>query len=177
VTETGAQLIENGVKPKKGEVILVTGAAGNVGRTAVFVARQHGARVIAGVRADQKEEAQSLGADSVVALDDNEISKLPELDAIADTVDGDTTAKLIPKLKKSGRLASVVGKPEAARKAGIDVRDVYGQPDPDRLYRLAEDFRDGRLKIQIARRVTLAEVRQAQDAVEKGVSGKIAVIP
>lgn len=46
---TGAQLIELGVKPSPGETVLVTGALGSVGRTAVYLAKQHGARVIAGV--------------------------------------------------------------------------------------------------------------------------------
>ena len=38
ITQTGAQLVEAGVQPKSGEVVLVTGAAGGVGRAAVFVA-------------------------------------------------------------------------------------------------------------------------------------------
>ncbi|HWF46168.1 MAG TPA: NADP-dependent oxidoreductase, partial [Bryobacteraceae bacterium] len=70
VTTTGAQLIEEGVAPKSGQVVLVTGAAGGVGRTAVHVAKQHGAIVIAGVRKSQKSAAAALGADKVVALDD-----------------------------------------------------------------------------------------------------------
>jgi NADPH:quinone reductase-like Zn-dependent oxidoreductase len=67
VTLTGAQLIEKGVRPKAGETVLVTGALGGVGRTAVFIAKLHGAIVIAGVRKSQKPEAQLLGADRVVA--------------------------------------------------------------------------------------------------------------
>lgn len=174
---TGVQLIENGVQPKSGEAVLVTGAAGSVGRTAVFVAKQYGARPIAGVRAKQKAEAQSLGADSVVALDDDaEIATLPELDAIADTVNGETTGKLIPWLKKSGRLASVLGKPAAAEKAGIDVRPVWSRPDGKRLCELAKDFRDGKLKIPIAKRFSLSEIRDAHRAAQNGVDGKIALI-
>jgi NADPH:quinone reductase-like Zn-dependent oxidoreductase len=53
ILETGSQLIENGVQPQAGETILVTGASGSVGRTAVFVAKEHGAIVIAGVRREQ----------------------------------------------------------------------------------------------------------------------------
>ena len=45
VTTTGAQLIERAVKPKAGQTVLVTGALGGVGRTAVHVARKDGARV------------------------------------------------------------------------------------------------------------------------------------
>jgi len=69
VTTTGVQLIERAVKPKAGQTVLVTGALGGVGRTAVHVARKHGARVLAGVRAKEKEEASKLKADGVVAID------------------------------------------------------------------------------------------------------------
>lgn len=178
VALTGTQLMEKGVEPKRGEIVLVTGALGSVGRTAVFVAKQHGANVIAGVRAKQKGDAHSLGAHAVVALDDDgEISTMPELDAIADTVDGETVGKVIPKLRKSGRLASVLGKPDAAQKAGINVNQVWAQPDTPRLYQLAEDFRDGKLIIPIAKRMPLSEIREAHTLAEKGVSGKIALLP
>jgi NADPH:quinone reductase-like Zn-dependent oxidoreductase len=125
------------VKPKSGELVLITGAAGSVGRTAVYVARQHGAKVIAGVRAKQKAAAQSLGAHSVVAIGGGEIDTLPQLDAIGDTVNGETIAKLVPKIRTSGRLASVLGKLVAAERAGIEVIAVFAKPDPDRLYQLA----------------------------------------
>jgi hypothetical protein len=93
------------LQPKQGDVVLVTGALGGVGRTAVYSAKEQGMRVIAGVRTKQKEEARSLAADQVIALDnDREISDLPELDAIADTLDGELIAKLIPRLKPGGVL-------------------------------------------------------------------------
>ena len=175
---TGAQLMENGVQPRSGELVLVTGAAGSVGRTAAFVAKQHGAKVIAGVRAKQRDEAKTIAADSIAAIDDNaEISGLPELDAIADTVNGETVGKLIPKLKRTGRLGSVLGKPDAAQRAGVVVRDVYAQPDPDRLHQLAAAVRDGKLIIPIAQRLPLSEIRQAQSMAEKDGHGKIAILP
>src|SRR5438270_598476 len=63
VVLTGAQLIEEATRPAKGELVLITGAVGGVGRSAVYAAKQLGARVIAGVRAKQKVEAQKVGAD------------------------------------------------------------------------------------------------------------------
>jgi NADPH:quinone reductase-like Zn-dependent oxidoreductase len=179
VTLTGAQLIEKGVQPTRGQTILVTGGAGNVGRTAVFVAKQHGAKVIAGIKAKQKSEAQSLGADMLIALDkDDELSAVPDLDAIADTIDGETIAKLLPHLKPNGVLASVLGKPAAAEKAGIKVNAIFAQPDAERLHQLAADVRDGRLKIPIAKTFKLSEIRQAHEFAEKGdIVGKILIIP
>lgn len=102
VTTTGAQLIDQ-VRPGRGDTILVTGAYGNVGRAAVYEAKQRGSRVIAAVLSTQKDDARSLGADQIVATDrDDEIASLPTLDAIADTVGGDLIGKLIPKLKQGG---------------------------------------------------------------------------
>src|ERR1700691_2526485 len=49
-----------------GEVVAVAGAVGSVGRSAVFAARALGARVLAGVRRLQQEEAAKLNVDVVV---------------------------------------------------------------------------------------------------------------
>ena len=49
-----------------GVAVLVTGAAGNVGRSAVFTAKSLGATVIAGVLRSQLEAAASLGANETV---------------------------------------------------------------------------------------------------------------
>src|SRR5437016_563983 len=72
VTLTGAQLIERAVKPSAGQTVLVAGALGGVGRSAVHVARKHGARVLAGVRSRDKAAAAELLADGVVAIDDED---------------------------------------------------------------------------------------------------------
>src|ERR1039457_4716672 len=61
VVSTGAELTER-IGPQRGDTVLVTGALGGVGRTAVYVALELGARVIVGVRARQKQQAQALKA-------------------------------------------------------------------------------------------------------------------
>jgi NADPH:quinone reductase-like Zn-dependent oxidoreductase len=103
VTTTGNQLISaSGIKA--GQTVLVVGAAGNVGRSAVFTAKQLGAIVIAAVLKTQTDEAKTIGADQVLATDDdNAIANLPMLDVVADTVNGKTAEKLIAKVKPGGR--------------------------------------------------------------------------
>ncbi len=60
VTTTGNQLLSaTGVK--SGQTVMVVGAGGNVGRSAVFTAKQRGAVVIAGVLKRQMDEAKSVG--------------------------------------------------------------------------------------------------------------------
>ncbi|MGH9583418.1 MAG: NADP-dependent oxidoreductase [Bryobacteraceae bacterium] len=178
VVTTGAQLIQR-VRPKRGDVVLVTGAVGSVGRSAVYLAKELGARVIAGVKAEQKKDASSLGADRVVAIDNSEeIAGLPELDAIADTVDHDVIGKLIPKLKSGGVLGSVLGKPKEAEGKDIRVEAFMATPDASLLRQMADAVRDGKLVIPIARRMKLSEAGEAQALAEKGsVGGKILLIP
>ena len=61
VTLTGEQLISRGTKIQSGQTVLVTGAVGNVGRSAVWTAKKAGAMVIAGVRKSQVKEAEATG--------------------------------------------------------------------------------------------------------------------
>ena len=48
---TGVQLIEDFIKPAKGETVLVTGAVGGCGRFSLHAAKAMGAKVVAAVRA------------------------------------------------------------------------------------------------------------------------------
>jgi NADPH:quinone reductase-like Zn-dependent oxidoreductase len=178
VTTTGAELIDS-IRPERGNIVLVTGAYGNVGRTAVYVAKQRGARVIAAVRSAQKEGAKSLGADQVVATDnDEEIGSLPQLDAIADTVGQDLIGKLLPKLKRGGILGSVLGKPKAAEGKDIRVEAVLSHPDAKLLLEIAEAVRSRALTIPVAREFRLSHAGEAQTLSESGnIDGKIVLIP
>ncbi len=143
------------------------------------MAKQEGARVIAGVRGQQKKQAEALGADQIVAIDnDQEIESLPVLDAIADTVNHDVIEKLIPKLKRGGVLGSVLGKPKAAEGKDIRVEAFMSHPDATHLRQLAEAVRDRALGIPIARKFKLSEAGTAQMLSEQGgVDGKIVLVP
>jgi len=178
VVTTGAQLIQR-IQPKRGNIVLVTGAVGSVGRAAVYLAKEMGARVIAGVKEEQKRLASSLAADQVVAIDNaEEIDGLSELDAIADTVDQDVIGKLIPKLKAGGVLGSVLGKPREAEGKDLRVEAFVASPDASLLRKMADAVRDGKLVIPIARRMKLAEAGEAHSLAEKGsIGGKILLIP
>jgi NADPH:quinone reductase-like Zn-dependent oxidoreductase len=174
VVLTGAQLAEEAVDVRPGEVLLVTGAIGGVGRTAVFAAKARGARVYAGVRSAQKAEASKLGADGVVALDDAaDVERLPPLDAIADTVGGDTIKKVLEKVKAGGRIGSVVGEPAGAKERGLSVRPMMTHPDAKRLAQLAQAVADGKFNIPIVKRFPASEAPQAHKIAEKGAGGKV----
>jgi NADPH:quinone reductase-like Zn-dependent oxidoreductase len=175
---TGVQLVEEAVRPAPGNVVLVTGAVGSVGRAALFGARAAGAKVWAGVRKSQRAEAAKLGASGVVALDDEvDWSNLPMLDAIADTVGGESITTLYDKLKPGGVLGSVVGEPAGAKARGFTVRAFRAHPSSATLSKYATAVAKGELVIPIAKRFPLARAAEAQELAEKGrPGGKVVLV-
>jgi NADPH:quinone reductase-like Zn-dependent oxidoreductase len=177
VTTTGNELM-SATMIAGGRTVLVTGAAGSVGRSAVFTAKQRGATVIAGVLKRQTEEAKTIGADQVIATDDDNVfSNLPPLDAVADTVDGSTAERLLANVKPGGVFASVLGPPKNAEKyPSVKVVPVYAAPNVDVLKFMAEAVRNGKLVIPISRRLPLGKASEAHVAAEKGGSGKVLLL-
>jgi NADPH:quinone reductase-like Zn-dependent oxidoreductase len=178
VTTTGNQLLAaTGIKA--GQTVLVVGAAGSVGRSAVFTAKARGATVIAGVLNRQMDQAKTVGADQLVATDDDTaIANLAPLDAVADTVGGKTAENLIAKVKPGGVYASVVEAPRnAAKYSSVKVVHVFSKFDRKTLEFMAEAVRDGKLVIPISRKLPLREAAEAQAAAEKGGVGKILLVP
>src|SRR5579863_2134122 len=177
VTVTGNQLMSaTGIKA--GQTVLVVGAGGNVGRSAVFTAKARGANVIAGVLKKQLDDAKTLGADQAVATDDDTaIVNLPPLDAVADTVGGRTAEKLIAKVKPGGVFATVLKAPQnAAKYPSVKVVPVFSKFDRKTLEFMAEAVRDGKLVIPISHTLPLSEAAEAQAAAEKGGTGKILLV-
>lgn len=180
VSLTGAQLIERAIMPSAGQKILVAGAMGGVGRTAVYVARHFGAHVIAGMRKSQKKEAhQALLTEEVYDLDDpGEMKRLRNLDAIADTVGGETASSLLAHLRAGGVFGTVLGKPKDADRYDVRVQAIMTAPDALRLRRLAEDVAHEAFSIPIDRVMPLSDIREAHRLAEAGgLHGKIVLVP
>jgi NADPH:quinone reductase-like Zn-dependent oxidoreductase len=170
---TGAQLVEDALATRKGDVLLVTGALGSVGRVAVFVAKARGAQVWAGVRGSRKREAAARGVEGVVSLDsDVDIAGLPLLDGVADTVGGATVTKLLGKIRPGGAIGSVVGEPEGAKERGLSVRMLVTHADASRLATLAQFVAEGTLVLPIILRMPLPRAA-AQSLAEHHAGGKV----
>ena len=178
VSVTGDQLMRDGAKAHKGETILLTGALGSVGRIALFAALEIGAKVIAGVRKKQIEEAKSLGATEAIDIsDDDELAKLGIVDAVADTIGGELATKLIAKVKPGGNYGSVVGPPSnAALNPTVQVNAFMAHTDAKTYVHYGEAIRDGKLVLPIDRMVPLADAAEAQAVAEKGGVGKIVLL-
>jgi NADPH:quinone reductase-like Zn-dependent oxidoreductase len=178
VTVTGNQLLA-ATEIKAGQTVMVVGAIGNVGRSAVFTAKERGATVIAGVLKRQMDGAKTVGADQVTATDDDTaIASLAPLDAVADTVGGKTAEKLIGKVKPGGVYASVVEAPKsAAYYPSVKIAHVFSHFDRQTLQFMAAAVRDGKLAIPISLKLPLSEAAKAHALAEKGGIGKILLVP
>ena len=95
---------------KKGETVLVHGAAGGIGTAACQLAAAHGARVIAVVSTREKGQvARAAGAHEVVSVEGfrNEVRRLSEgrgVDVVVDPVGGDRFTDSVRSLAREGRL-------------------------------------------------------------------------
>jgi NADPH:quinone reductase-like Zn-dependent oxidoreductase len=177
VTVTGSQL-SSATEIKPGQTVMVVGAVGNVGRSAVFTAKERGATVIAGVLKSQMDKAKTVGADQLVATDDADaMANLQPLDAVADTVGRKTAEELIAKVRPGGVFATVLGAPgNAANYPSVKAVFVFSKFDRKTLEFMAEAVRDGKLVIPISQTLPLSEAAAAQAAVEKGATGKILLV-
>jgi NADPH:quinone reductase-like Zn-dependent oxidoreductase len=179
VTMTGSQLILVGADVKAGQTVLVSGAMGGVGRSAVFAAKDRGAVVVAGVLKRQLDSAKNLRADRVVALDDpTAFAELQPVDVVANTVRGKTAEDLMGKVKLGGTFASVTGAPaNAAKYPGFRTVAFVSKQDTKNLEYVVEAVRAGRLTIPIGSKLPLRSAAEAHAAIAKGSAGKILLLP
>lgn len=176
---TGDQLVRLASRAQSGQSLLVTGALGSVGRAAVHTAKKLGVSVIAGVRARQLPETRTLGVSDAVAIDDDSaIAKLPLVDGVADTVGGETAARLFAKVKNGGNFGYASSLPEGVSQLNptVTITRVSGRPDASKIREFADDIRDGKFLLPIGRRMPLREAPEAHALAQKGGLGKIILL-
>jgi NADPH:quinone reductase-like Zn-dependent oxidoreductase len=179
VTMTGSQLVYVAADVKPGQTVLVSGAAGSVGRSAVFAAKDRGATVIAGVLKKQFEGVKNLGADRVVALDDPvAFANFHKVDVVANTVRGKTAEDLMGKVKNGGIFASVTGAPaNAVGYPQVRTAAFVSKQDTKNLEYMVAAVKAGKVTIPIGNRVPLRNAAEAHTAFAKGGVGKILLLP
>jgi NADPH:quinone reductase-like Zn-dependent oxidoreductase len=176
---TGEQLVRLAARAQPGQTLLVSGALGSVGRAAVHAGRKLGVTVIAGVRARQLQEARALGAADIVAIDDDAaIAALALVDGVADTVGGETAAKLFGTVKNGGNFgyASVLPEVVPQRNPTVTVTRVFARPDASKVREFADDIRDGKFLLPIGRRMPLRNASEAHALAQQGGAGKIVLV-
>ncbi|MFL2805179.1 MAG: NADPH:quinone oxidoreductase family protein [Gammaproteobacteria bacterium] len=183
-----------------GETLLVTGAGGGVGTTAIEIGKAMGARVIAAASTDEKLEiAKNLGADEVINYSDGELKeKVKALtdglgaDVIYDPIGGDIFLQCMRCINWKGRVL-VIGFasgpiPEVptnlALLKGCSIVGVFwgrftgAEPEEnsknfDELFAL---HAEGKLKPQITKSYSLDDAAEAISSLEnRKATGKVVI--
>jgi NADPH:quinone reductase-like Zn-dependent oxidoreductase len=119
---TAIDTLENTLKLRRGETILIQGGAGGVAGFAIQLAKHLGARVITTTSAANMDYVRGLGADQVIDYNTQDFSKaVKDCDAVFDTVGGDVAQKSFAVLKPGGRAAFIASGAQAPQPARSDV--------------------------------------------------------
>jgi NADPH:quinone reductase-like Zn-dependent oxidoreductase len=161
----------------KGKRVLVTGALGAAGRSAVQHLLELGGVPVAGVRGLRIAEAKALGLDVI------DIEAAPAsahtFDAAITNVGGPTVANAIAHVRDGGTLAAVAGVPDGDNADGrIHIASIYTVDNAPMLQEIADAAGRGVLTIPVARTLRLSELAEGHTLAAAGqVGGKIVFVP
>jgi len=179
VGSSAIDALEEHIGLKSGNKILIHGGAGGIGHIAIQMAKRLGAYVAATASSIDIEFVRSLGADEVIDYKTQKFEEiLQDLDAVFDTVGGQTTDKSFKVLKKGGIIVSMLGapNPELAKQYGVTAIGQNTKITSAKLNRLTELADSGAIKPHIDKVFPLEQIRKAFEYLEKGhPRGKVVV--
>jgi len=160
IAVTAYQMLFEYAVAKPGDTVMITGAAGNVGAYAVQLALKAGVQVVAVARPGDDPVLHRLGAQIIV--DSSGTETLPEVEAVLDTVGGDTAERCVSAIRPGGKFVSVVSKPVPER-PDIESIFFYAEVTTERLRVLSNLFEDGRISARTGSILPLAQARVAHE--------------
>ena len=130
---TALVAIEDTLRLKAGETILIQGGAGGVAAFAIQLAKHIGARVITTASAANHAYVREIGADEIIDYAAQDFTKVVSgCDAVLDTVGGDVAQRSFAVLKPGGRAAFIASGPQAPKPPREDVRSLRPNVARDR---------------------------------------------
>lgn len=166
VAVTAWQMLFDHARVTARQTVLVHGAAGNVGAYAVQLAHWAEARVIAVASAKDADYVHGLGADVVIDYRTQRFEdEASSVDAVVDTVGGETQTRSFGVLKRGAMLVSSVSapSPELAAKYGVRTAFFIVSVTTEQLGRIAALFDTGALKTDVGVVLPLADARKAHE--------------
>jgi NADPH:quinone reductase-like Zn-dependent oxidoreductase len=127
--------VEDALKLKAGETILIQGGAGGVAGFAIQLAKHLGARVITTASASNHDYVRKLGPDEIIDYNAVDFTKVvSDCDAVFDTVGGDVAQRSFAVLKSGGRAAFIASGPQAPKPHRSDVTALRPSVGRDRQH-------------------------------------------
>ncbi|MEM1170662.1 MAG: alcohol dehydrogenase family protein [Cyanobacteria bacterium P01_H01_bin.35] len=169
------------------DTVVIMGASGGVGSSAVQLAKIRGAKVIAIVGKNKEHLVKELGADYIYPRNDELASNLAkhQITVSLDVVGGEYFEIIFKALSIGGRYvtAGAIASPIAE----LDLRDLIYKDtemigatrfEPQVFQNLLQYIGKGLLKPQVAKVFPLSEIKEAQKFFQsKGFFGKVVITP
>jgi NADPH:quinone reductase-like Zn-dependent oxidoreductase len=174
---TAWQALVDTIGLKKGQTILIQGGSGGVGSLAVQMAKLRGARVLATASTANQQVLKQLGADVAIDYTKQKFEDIArDVDAVLDTVGGETFIRSCRVVKKGGIVCTLVGaeKPAGIEHLGIRATGLWVKPNAQQLSEIAKLIDQKKLKPMVTEELPLSEgVRALEQAATHHTRGKI----
>jgi len=154
---------------KRGQKVLIHGAAGGVGGFAVQFAKAEGAYVYATASGEGVQAVRDDGADEVIDYKKQKFEDVAkDVDLVFDLIGGDTQARSFAVLKSGGALISTVQEPDKAKAAekNLTAKRYMAEPNADHLKRIGELIDAGKVKVVVAETFPLDQASAAHASLE-----------
>ena len=169
--------VEDTLKLKRGETILVQGGAGGVASFAIQLAKHIGARVITTASPGNHDYLRKLGADQIIDYTREDFTKVVSgCDAVFDTVGGDVANLSFAVLQPGGRAAFIGSGASAPISPRSDVASLRPKVGRDRahLERIVALVAAGAVRVPETRIYPLSEAAAAHRVSEgRHLRGKL----
>jgi NADPH:quinone reductase-like Zn-dependent oxidoreductase len=174
---TARVAVEDTLRLKAGETILIQGGAGGVAGFAIQLAKHIGAHVISTASKANLDYVRRLGADRVIDYNAEDFTRvLSGCDAVFDTVGGEVAQRSFAVLKPGGRAAFIASGGKAPPSPRTDVASLRPDVTRDRphLERILELVAKGAVRPPEITRYKLSEAAEAHRVSEgRHLRGKL----
>jgi NADPH:quinone reductase-like Zn-dependent oxidoreductase len=174
---TAWQALVDTIGLKSGQTILIQGGSGGVGSLAVQLAKLRGARVLATASTANQEFLKQMGADVAIDYTKQKFEDAAkDVDAVLDTVGGETFVRSCKVVKKGGIVCTLVGseKPAGAKELGIRVTGLWVKPNAEQLGEIAKLIDEKKLKPVVTEELRLSDgVKALEQAETHHTRGKV----
>jgi len=149
---------------KRGERLLILGAAGNVGCIALQLAKAEGAFVYGFDIPEKSNYIRDLGVDHFISNQEKFEDKVRDVDAVLDLLGGEMMERSYNVLRSGGRYVTSLQADtpqEEPQRRGIRSMGLAAWPNADVLAKIAEKIDTGKIKVCVNRTFPLEEVNTA----------------
>ncbi|HEX6288468.1 MAG TPA: zinc-binding alcohol dehydrogenase family protein [Herpetosiphonaceae bacterium] len=179
---------------RAGETIVIHGASGGVGSAAVSIAHALGARVVATTSSGAKDEyLRGIGADEIVHLREHSLTErlgARSVDALLDTIGGETFRESVAALRRGGRLCLVGAASgenlcftawdllQELRLTGYSSENLTGADLRSDMRQICAWLAEGRIVAPPHQEYALERAAEAHALMERGAStGRMLLVP